>query len=64
MTFLSIYDGCFKVLFNYHIFLVYKKCTQASTGRPGRPRKMTGRQARLRKKYDRHRQAEGVYSLS
>ncbi len=54
MTFLSVSDTCFTVLFNDLILSVYKKYRQASTGRPGRPGKMD----------DRHRQAVEVDGLS
>ncbi len=64
MTFLSVSDTCFTVLFNDLILSVYKKYRQASTGRPGRPNKTTGRPGRPGKMDDRHRQAVEVDSLS
>ncbi len=61
MTFLSVSDTCFTVLFNDLILSVYKKYRQASTGRPGRPNKTTGRPGKMD---DRHRQAVEVDGLS
>ena len=42
----------------------YETNRQAYTGRPGRPEKMAGRQARLEKYDDRHRQVEKGVGLS
>jgi len=52
------------ISFNNHIVLVYKTIDRLIQARPGRPMKITGRQARPRKTNGRHRQAEDLRSLS
>jgi hypothetical protein len=64
MISLSSYQETLLFSFKWYHNISMKKTTQATADRPGRPTKMTGRQARPKKTYDRHRQAVRVYSLS
>jgi hypothetical protein len=63
MTFVSPAKVALDFIQSSYIISIYNH-TQATQARPGRPMKITGRQARPTKTSDRHRQAEDLRSLS